>query len=169
MANVAAMLIAFIALIYMADSLMMSFGDLLGFSSWGPAITPESMLTEGQAKLTFSLILSWLFLPFSFLLGLKPDELFFASSLLGKKVVFNEFISYLELSQSGDLLTAKSKIILSYALCGFANFSSIAIQVGGIGALAPQQRQNLAQLGIRSIIAGTLAAFVTACWACLLY
>jgi CNT family concentrative nucleoside transporter len=169
MANVAAMLIAFIALIYMADSLMMSFGDMIGFANWGASITPESMLTEGSAQLTFSLILSWLFLPFSFLLGLKPDELFFASSLLGKKVVFNEFISYLELSQSGELLTAKSKIILSYALCGFANFSSIAIQVGGIGALAPEQRKNLAQLGIRSIAAGTLAAFVTACWACLLY
>ncbi len=169
MANVGAMLIAFIALIYMADSLMMSFGELIGFNQWGQSLTPASMLTEGEVKLTFSLLLSWLFLPFSFLLGIKFDELFYASSLLGKKVVFNEFISYLELSQAGEQLSAKSKIILSYALCGFANFSSIAIQVGGIGALAPTQRKNLAQLGIKSVIGGTLAAFVTACFASLLY
>lgn len=169
MANVAAMLIAFIALIYMADSLVMHFGNLIGFPHWGFDLTPESMRTEGQAKLTLSLILSWLFLPFAFLLGLKPDELYFAASLLGKKVVFNEFISYLELSTSGEQLSEKSKIIMSYALCGFANFSSIAIQVGGIGAIAPTQRKNLAQLGLRSVIGGTLAAFVTACFAALLY
>lgn len=169
MANVAAMLIAFIALIYMADSMLMHFGDLIGFASWGKFFTPESLLTNGETKLTFTLILSWLFLPFSFLLGLKPDELFYASSLLGKKVVFNEFISYLELAQAGEELSLKSKVILSYALCGFANFSSIAIQVGGIGALAPNQRTALAQLGLRSVIAGTLSAFVTACFANLLY
>ncbi len=169
MANVAAMLIAFIALIYMADSMLMQIGSWVGFSTWGLAFTPDAMLTDGKARLTFSLILSWLFLPFSFLLGMKPDELFFSSSLLGKKVIFNEFISYLELSKAGDQLSPKSKIILSYALCGFANFSSIAIQVGGIGALAPTQRKNLAQLGLRSVVAGTLAAFVTGCFASILY
>jgi concentrative nucleoside transporter, CNT family len=169
MANVAAMLIAFIALIYMADSMIMHIGDWLGFQSWGQFLTPESLKTNGETKLTLSLILSWIFLPFSFLLGLQPDELFYSSSLLGKKVVFNEFISYLDLSQAGDKLSLKSKIIMSYALCGFANFSSIAIQVGGIGALAPNQRANLAQLGLRSVLGGTLACFVTACFASLLY
>lgn len=169
MANVGAMLISFIALIYMFDAMLISFGDLVGFSTWGSSITPEALLTNGEVKLTFSLILSWLFLPFSFLLGLKPDELFFAASLLGKKIVFNEFVSYLELSQSGDQLSLKSKIILSYALCGFANFSSIAIQVGGIGSLAPNQRKNLTQLGIKSIIGGTLSTFLIACIAGILY
>lgn len=169
MANVGAMLIAFIALIYMFDALLINIGDFIDFSTWGEYITPESLKTNGDAKFTLSLVLGWVFLPFSFLLGLKSDELFFASSLLGKKVVFNEFVSYLELSQAGDQLSLKSKVILSYALCGFANFSSIAIQVGGIGALAPNQRKNLTQLGLKSIIGGTLATFLIACIAGLLY
>lgn len=169
MANVAAMLLAFIALIYMADSMLIYFGDLIGFSSWGNQLVPERLKTGDQSKLTISFILSWLFIPFSFLLGLRPEELFFSSALLGKKIVFNEFIAYLDLAKSVELLSPRSKIIMSYALCGFANFSSIAIQVGGIGAIAPTQRKNLAQLGIRSVIGGTLAAFVTACFAGLMY
>ncbi len=169
MANVAAMLLAFIALIYMADSMLIYFGQLISFGHWGQSLVDESLKVNGEAQLTFSLLFSWVFLPFSFLLGLKPDELFFSSTLLGKKLVFNEFIAYLDLSQGAENLSVKSRIIMSYALCGFANFSSIAIQVGGIGALAPEQRKNLAQLGMKSVIAGSLATFVTACLAGILY
>lgn len=165
MANVAAMLLAFIALIYMADSLLMFVGDLLYFNVWGENLVSESLKVNGQAKLTFSLIFSWLFYPVSFLLGLKPDELIFSSVILGKKIVFNEFIAYLDLAEGAENFSIKSRIIMSYALCGFANFSSIAIQVGGIGAIAEDQKVNLAKFGIRSIIAGSLACFVTACFA----
>ncbi len=165
MANVAAMLIAFIALIYMSDSLLMYVGDLLFFNIWGDSLAPESLKLNGEAKLSFSLLFSWLFYPISFLLGLKPDELTFSSLLLGKKIVFNEFIAYLDLAEGADQLSVKSRVIMSYALCGFANFSSIAIQVGGIGSMAENQRTNLAQLGLRSIVAGSLASFVTACFA----
>lgn len=168
-ANVGAMLIAFIALIYMGDALLIYLGNLISFNTWGVHLTPEALIVNGETQLTLNLILSWLFFPFSFFLGIPFDEMFYAAGLLGKKVAFNEFIAYLDLAQAGDALSAKSKLILSYALCGFANFSSIAIQVGGIGSIAPARRKDLARLGIKSVIGGTLAAFVTACFAGILY
>jgi CNT family concentrative nucleoside transporter len=82
--------------------------------------------------------------------------------LLGQKVVLNEFIAYLNMAQIMDNLNERTVIILSYALCGFANFSSIGIQLGGIGNMAPNRKTDLAKLGIRSVIGGSLAAFMTA-------
>ena len=87
---------------------------------------------------------------------------------MGEKVVINEFVAYLNMSQLADQLQERSIIILSYALCGFANFSSIAIQIGGIGGIAPQRKAEIASLGIRSVIGGSLAAFITASIAALL-
>ena len=134
----------------------------------GPPITPSSLYVNGEAQLTLTLILSWIFCPFAFLLGIPWEDIFISSSMLGKKLVFNEFLAYLDLAQLGDSLKPRSQLILSYALCGFANFGSIAIQIGGIGSLAPNRRADLAQLGMLSIVGGTLAAFITACWASLL-
>ncbi len=145
-ANVAAMLLAFVAIIAMLDSLI----------TWG-----------SLGHLTLPMILSWVFTPFAFFLGIPFEDLSVAGTLIGKKIVFNEFIAYLDLAQMKDL-NPRTGVILSYALCGFANFSSIAIQIGGIGPMIPERKKELAQFGIRSVIGGSLAAFVTACMASLL-
>jgi len=166
--NVAAMLLAFIALIAMLDAGLGLFGEVIDFQSWGEAFVPEFIKSKaGYAlpQLSLSLILSWLFIPFAFLLGIPWIDFSFASNLIGEKVVFNEFISYTSLAAQAEHLQPRTLLIMSYALCGFANFSSIAIQIGGIGSLAPNRRSELAQMGIKAVIGGTLAAFLTACWA----
>ena len=96
-------------------------------------------------------------------MGIPNQDIFMAANLLGEKVVINEFVAYLNMSAIADQLQPRSLIILSYALCGFANFSSIAIQIGGIGGIAPQRKAEIASLGIKSIVGGSLAAFITAC------
>ncbi len=158
-ANVAAMLLAFVALIAMFDAL------LIATSGWFLHITG---LDASFTPLSLPLVLSWLFTPIAFFLGIDFNDLGVAGTLIGKKIVFNEFIAYLDLAKITDQLTARSSIILSYALCGFANFSSIAIQIGGLGPMIPNRRKELAQFGIRSVIGGSLAAFLTACMAGLL-
>lgn len=161
--NVGAMLLAFIALIYMLDSTLTMMGGRVGFESWGASLVAEPLMQEGQANLTLAVILSWIFAPVAFLMGVPWQETGAAGALLGEKVAINEFVAYLHLSQIGAELSERTVIILSYALCGFANFSSIAIQVGGIGAMAPDRRSDLARLGMRAITGGTIAAFITAC------
>src|SRR5690606_28839393 len=99
----------------------------------------------------------------AFLLGVPWGECFDVGILLGKKTVINEFVAYLDLQQKLDTLSPRAVAISTYALCGFSNFSSIAIQIGGIGTLAPGRRVDLAKLGIRSLIAGTLACLMAAC------
>lgn len=145
--NVGAMLLAFIALIAMLNGIIMWFGGLIGFP-----------------QLSFELIIGYLFSPFAFLMGVPWSECFDVGVLLGKKTVVNEFVAYLDLQEAiKGGLSERSRTIATYALCGFANFSSIAIQIGGIGGLAPDRRQDLAKLGMKSLIAGTLACFMTAC------
>jgi CNT family concentrative nucleoside transporter len=161
--NVGAMLLAFIALIFMIDSILTMVGGWVGFGTWGASMVADPLLQDGQASLTLAVIFSWLFAPVAFLMGVPWSETGAAGALLGEKIAINEFVAYLHLSQIGGELSERTVIILSYALCGFANFSSIAIQVGGIGAMAPDRRGDLAKLGIRSIVGGTLAAFITAC------
>lgn len=162
--NVAAMLLAFVALIALMDAVFISFGELIGFSGWGTALVPDYQ-ADTTPQLSIALILSWLFQPIAFFLGVPFSDLSLAGSLIGKKIVFNEFIAYLDLAKITDQLSPRSAIILSYALCGFANFSSIAIQIGGIGPLIPERKKELAQMGLRSVIGGSLAAFITACLA----
>ena len=162
------MLLAFIALIAMGDAILAGLGQIIGFNQWGQSLSPDFLLKDGQAELSLSLILSWLFTPIAFFLGIPWNDMAMAGSLLGKKVAFNEFIAYLDLAQQGAQLSPRSQIILSYALCGFANFSSIAIQIGGIGSLVPERKAELAQLGIKAVIGGSLAAFITAAIAGLL-
>lgn len=167
--NVAAMLIAFIALIALLDASFGWLGQLIGFNSWGQNLVPASMMQNGEASLSFSLILGWLFAPLAFLMGVPLDEIAIAGVLLGQKVALNEFVAYVNLSKVMSELSDRTVLILSYALCGFANFSSIGIQIGGIGGIAPDRRSDLAKLGIRSVIGGSLAAFMTAAIAGLLF
>lgn len=146
--NVGAMLLAFIALIYMFNGLL---GYVGGFF--------------GQADLTFQVILGWLLSPLAWLMGVPWSDAGAVASLMGLKTVLNEFFAYFELAAllGGDTpLQPRSVIIATYALSGFANFSSIAIQLGGIGGIAPSRRHDLSRLGLRAMIAGSIAAFMTA-------
>lgn len=138
--NVAVMLIAFIALIFLINGLMKAIHP--GFS--------------------LELVLGILFKPFAYLMGVPWSESGQVGSLLGKRMVVNEFVAFLDLGTMTHL-SAKAKLVATFALCGFANFSSIAIQVGGIGALVPERRGDLARLGLRAMLAGTLANFLSAC------
>jgi CNT family concentrative nucleoside transporter len=112
-------------------------------------------------------ILGFLFKPFAFVMGVPASEAGGIGALLGKRMVVNEFVAFIELGQMANV-SAKAKLIATFALCGFANFSSIAIQVGGIGALVPERRGDLARLGLKAMMAGTLANFMSACIAGLL-
>ncbi len=149
--NVGAMLLAFIALISMMNGFVGWVGGWLGLES-----------------LSFQQMLGWLFAPVAWLLGVPWEDAATAGTLLGEKTVLNEFVAYVHLQEQFEVLQPRSVTILTYALCGFANFSSIAIQIGGIGALAPERRHDLARLGLRALVAGTLACFMTACIAGLL-
>jgi len=161
--NVGAMLITFIALMAFFDFTLSGLAELIGFSSWGKSLVHESLYTDGRPLLTFTVVFSWIFYPFSLLLGLPFQDAWLAASLLAKKLILNEFVAYIELSKLTETLNERSVIILSYALCGFANFSSIGIQVGGIGALAPSRAPELSKMGLKAVLGGTIAAYITAC------
>jgi CNT family concentrative nucleoside transporter len=117
----------------------------------------------GYPQFSMELISGYLFAPIAFIMGVPWSEAFLVGTLLGKKLIVNEFVAYLDLQNMMGQLSPRSIVISTYALCGFANFSSIAIQVGGIGTLAPERRQDLARLGMRSLLGGTLACLMTAC------
>lgn len=154
--NVAAMLIGFIALIAMGDHIWGIFANFVGLEKYN---TLDSI---------FGLVAS----PFAWLLGVPVQDISIAGALLGKKTVLNEFVAYADLGNylNGTTkingqpveLAMRTRVILSYALCGFANLGSIGIQLGGIGGIAPSRRGDLAKLGIRALIAGTFASFLTA-------
>lgn len=154
--NIGAMLIAFLALIAMADYLLGWAGWLVGFRS------PENLPT-----LTLSRILSTLFAPVAWLIGVPWNECWHAGQLLGTKMLINELVAYQELgtmlSAEPPLLSERSKTIMTYALCGFANFGAIGIQVGGIGGLVPERRSEIATLGLRAMLGGTISCLMTAC------
>jgi CNT family concentrative nucleoside transporter len=144
--NVAAMLLAFIALIAMLNGILSSIGGQFGYP-----------------QLTFELIIGYLNAPVAWLLGVPWADCVAVGGMLGKKLVLNEFVGYLDLAAAKGTISERSTILTTYALCGFSNFSSIAIQLGGIGTLAPDKRPTLAALGMRSLIGGTLACYMTAC------
>ncbi len=146
--NVGAMLLAFIGLIYMFNGLLGWLGGLVGMGG-----------------LTLEGILGWLLSPLAWLMGVSWHDAHTVGSLLGVKTVLNEFYAYLRLTDilSGPTtLQPRSIVIATYALCGFANFGSIAIELGGIGGIAPSRKDDLARLGLRAMVGGTLAAFMTA-------
>ena len=146
-----AMLIAFSALLALVNLLLGLFGNV------------------GDAPLTVQRFFGWLFAPFAYLMGVPWSECHFAGQLLGEKTILNEFIAYLDMTNPDNLsqLSERSRIILSYALCGLANFGSLAIMIGGLGSLIPTRRAEIAKLAIPSLVSGTLAAFITACLAAL--
>jgi CNT family concentrative nucleoside transporter len=144
--NIAAMLIAFLALIALADGI---FGWAHAHVAW----IPQSM------ESLFGIV----FAPVAWLLGVSWKDCAAIGQLLGERLVLNEFIAFIDLGKIKSQLDPHSFTIATYALCGFANFSSIAIQVGGIGALAPNRKSDLARLGLRAVAAGTMANFMSAC------
>lgn len=161
--NVAAMLIAFIALIALVNGALGALGTLIGFNEWGSSFVPELLRpASGELRLTLQAILGWIFAPIAWCIGVPSNEMAVAGALLGEKTILNEFVAYIHLSELAGKLSDRSFILLSYALSGFANFSSIAIQIGGIAPLAPERRGDLARLGIRAVIGGTLASLMTA-------
>ncbi|WP_227370079.1 NupC/NupG family nucleoside CNT transporter [Halomonas sp. M20] len=154
-ANVGAMLLAFIGLIALINGILGGIGDWFGMES-----------------LSLELILGWLFAPLAFLLGVGWDEAVFAGSFIGQKLVLNEFVAYVNLAPyidgetvvaaTGEMITPHTVAILSFALCGFANLSSIAILLGGLGSIAPSRRHDIARLGLKAVLAGTLSNLMSA-------
>jgi concentrative nucleoside transporter, CNT family len=159
--NVGAMLLAFIALIALFNAVIGWVGGVTQLTSVFQGL---GWLAAGQA-LSLEAILGWVLAPLAWVMGVPWRDAPAIGTLLGIKTVVNEFVGYLQLSAllAGDTeLSPRSVVIATYALCGFANFSSIAIQIGGIGGIAPSRRSDLARIGLRAMIAGTLAAFMTA-------
>jgi CNT family concentrative nucleoside transporter len=158
--NVGAMLLAFIALLAMVNAFLGYIGNLVQLNALIPGF-----------ELNIQTILGYLFSPLAFLIGVPMQDALTVGSLLGTKLVLTEFIAYLDLSNAvaSGSLDPKTIVMATFALCGFANFSSIAIQIGGIGGLAPSRKSDLAKFGLKAVIAGSLANLMTATIAGMLY
>ncbi|MDF1756262.1 MAG: nucleoside transporter C-terminal domain-containing protein [Verrucomicrobiales bacterium] len=159
--NVAAMLIVFVAVIALVNAIFGWFGGLFD----GALNELISSLSGGVfSTLTLQSLVGFAFSPLAWVIGVSPGDLLQIGQLLGTKMVTNEFVAYLELGGMKDAgaLSPKSIFLATFALCGFANFSSIGIQIGGIGALAPERRADLARLGFKAMIGGTLASLLSA-------
>lgn len=164
--NVAVMLVVFTALIALANKTLL-FLSPAALDSW------VSDQTDGRyTGFNFTYLLGVIFAPIAWLLGTPSQDVLLVGQLLGQKTMINEFVAYAELDnmrQSGIVLQEKSLLIATYALCGFANFASIGIQIGGIGALVPSKRKELTELGFLSLVGGTVACFLTAAVAGILW
>ena len=143
--NVGAMLLAFVALIALINGVIGWTGALFGFE-----------------ELTFEQILGYLMAPIAWAIGVDWSEAQIAGSFIGQKIVVNEFVAYLNFVEVSEQLSTKSQAIITFALCGFANFSSIAILMGGLGAMAPNRRKDIARLGLKAVCAATLANLMSA-------
>ena len=148
--NVAAMLIAFTALVAALDALIVWVGELL------------------RQEWSLGMFLGYIFSPLAWAMGIPRTDVFHAGELLGLKMVANEFVAYSQLTEwqkpeSAVQLTERTQIILTYALAGFANFASVGIQIGGIGSLVPERQKDLARIAVKAMLGGTLACFMTAC------
>ncbi len=155
--NVGAMLIAFIALIAMINYLLNGLGDILNVNVY---------LTENFGRpLSFQLIIGSVLQGVAFGIGVPWEDALNFGSLLGTKIVLNEFVAYSEMGtliELGKLVNEKSILMATYALCGFANFSSIAIQIGGLGPLAPSRKSDIALLGLKAVTGGVITTLLTA-------
>ncbi|CAH7075443.1 putative pseudouridine transporter [Vibrio chagasii] len=145
---VGTMLIAFVSVIAMVNTGLESLGDTLGF-----------------AGITLQAIFGYLFSPLAWLIGIPSDEVLMAGSYIGQKIVMNEFVAFIDFVENKALLSEHSQVIVTFALCGFANIGSIAIQLGSIGVMAPERRAEVANLGLKAVAAGTLANLMSACLA----
>ena len=154
------MLLVFIALVAMINYFFDDFiGERTGLNHW-----IESVTNGRYDGFSLQFILGYVFAPISWIIGVAKEDIFLVAQLLGEKTILNEFYAYTSLGsmrESGVLVNEKSIIIATYVLCGFANLSSIGIQIGGIGSLAPNRRGDLSRLGILSLIAGTIACLFT--------
>ncbi len=144
-ANVGAMLLAFIALIALINILLGGISGFFGF--------------EG---ITLELLLGYLFAPLAWIIGVPTHEMLQAGSFIGQKLVVNEFVAYVNFVEVKDALSVQTQVIITFALCGFANLSSIAILLGGLGSMAPNRRHDIAKLGLRAVLAATLANLMSA-------
>ena len=156
--NVAAMLLAFLAIIAMADAFVGWLGGIFGFVD-----------EQGNPLWSFAAALGYLFAPLAWVMGIEAKDCLLAGQLLGIKTVANEFVAFQQMGQwidpavEGPALTPRTQLVMTYALSGFANLGAIGIQIGGIGALAPQRRGDLARFGLRAMLGGALACCMTAC------
>lgn len=170
--NIAAMLIGFLALIAMIDAMLYGLGEAVQYLFFGG---------QSGTDLNWSLkgLFGYLFWPFAWLMGIEFKDCNASGQMLGTKMVVNEFVAYIDLGRyvsgevkSGEevvMLSERTRVILTYALCGFSNFGAIGIQLGGIGPLAPNRKSDLAQLGLRAMVGGMLACCMTACVAGVMY
>jgi CNT family concentrative nucleoside transporter len=159
--NVGAMLLVFIAFIAMINGILTGIGDLTGMNDW---IASNSSYTE----LSLESILGTIFAPLMYIIGVASEDLNLMGQLLGIKLVASEFVAYTQLAELKNMAAAvhltydKSVLMATYMLCGFANFASIGIQIGGLGTIAPSQKKTLSELGFKALIAGSLASLLSA-------
>lgn len=159
--NVGAMLLVFVALIAMVNGILGYAGDLTSLNGWIDANT-------SYEKFSLEAILGTLFAPLMWLIGVANEDIMLMGQLLGIKLVASEFVGYIQLAELKDLATGanfaynKSVIMATYMLCGFANFASIGIQIGGIGSLAPGQRKTLSEFGLKAVLGGSIASLLSA-------
>jgi concentrative nucleoside transporter, CNT family len=159
--NVGAMLIVFTSLMYVLNWILGSIGYHLGLNE-----TIKQLSGGRYDGLSFQMLLGYIFSPIAWMIGVDGKEMIQVGQLLGEKTIINEFqayISFAKMKTSGSIVDPKSILITTYALCGFANFASIGIQIGGISQLAPNQRKNLTELGFKALIGGTIACLMCAC------
>ncbi len=157
--NVGAMLLAFMAFVYLINQALSGLGSF-GLNQW------VSDLTLGAHKnFDLQFIMGILFAPLAWVIGIDPMHIMSIGQLLGEKTILNEFVAYLSLGEmkTQGILDHRSIVIATYALCGFSNFASIGIQIGGISAIAPGQRNNLTAFGVLALVGGTIACLLTAC------
>lgn len=159
--NVGAMLLVFVAFIAMVNGMLGWFGDITSFNGWMAVHTP-------YPKLSLESILGTVFAPLMWLIGVAKNDMMMMGQLLGIKLAASEFVGYIQLAELKDmgneihLNNSKSVIMATYMLCGFANFASIGIQIGGIGSLAPGQRKTLSEFGMKALIGGSIASLMSA-------
>lgn len=174
--NIAAMLLAFVALIALINAMIGWAASTSGLTAWANAGNDPRCLSDaafaaiasnGCTQINLGSILGLVLAPIAWVIGIQWDDAMIAGGLIGQKIVLNEFIAYMQLAQISvgtgiGEISEESRIILTYALCGFANFASIAIQIGGIGSLAPERRADLARFGMRAVLGGSIATMMTA-------
>ena len=159
--NVGAMLLVFISLIALVNGVFSGFGDAVGLNVWVNENTPFT-------SFSLEFVIGYLFAPLMWLIGVAADDMALMGQLLGIKIVASEFVGYVQLAELKSVNSTlhfgyqKSVVMATYMLCGFANFASIGIQIGGIGILAPGQRKNLSELGLKAMVAGSLVSLMSA-------
>ena len=149
--NVVAMLIAFVAMVFLLNAILGGFGDLIG------------------VKLSMERLFGWILAPLAWCMGVPWNEADTFGQLLGKKLVLTELLAFLDLQRLAPSLSERTSVMASYALCGFANIASIGIQIGGIGGIAPSRRADLARIGLRAMFAGAMVSCMSAIWAGMIF